>query len=217
MASSYIFLALLYLCCSSSSINTGHIYIEKYKKCSPPAKQTCPNGYYCPNGGECVCRCPRSDRCTPRQNCTGLDECYKQPNGSYLIRIGYVDTDIIFNHRFLIYRGFAYEFGPSYSTQVLDITDPRYKYKELDVTITVAGTSYCTYDEALLFVNKWNPCYNFICNNCWIFANRMSHYLKTSSCSIPGDRNVTMLMQEIDNILMYYTLAGNNECHGCHY
>lgn len=79
-----------------------------------PAKQTCPTGYYCPSGGECVCRCPRSDRCTPRQNCTGLDEpdlCNKQPGGNcYIIRIGCVP---LFSNGSLIINGSSSVSGSS--------------------------------------------------------------------------------------------------------
>lgn len=79
-----------------------------------PAKQTCPTGYYCPSCGECVCRCPRSDRCTPRQNCTGLDEpdlCDKQPDGDcYIIRIGCVP---LFSNGSLIINGSSSVSGSS--------------------------------------------------------------------------------------------------------
>uniref|UniRef100_A0A1X7STX9 Uncharacterized protein n=1 Tax=Amphimedon queenslandica TaxID=400682 RepID=A0A1X7STX9_AMPQE len=98
------------------------------------AAQTCPNGYYCPIGKECLA--PRDARCTKKQNCPPLDKsCNKQHDNSYLIQIGHSklfgfpgSKRIPLEHQFVIYRGFAYEFGKPYNTQVLDIADPWYKY-----------------------------------------------------------------------------------------
>lgn len=200
MALSIIFFAF-FCCLYGSSFGNGH------------AKQTCPTGYYCPNGGACVCRCPRSDRCTQDQNCTGLDECYKQPNGSYLIRIGHTTIsglgihNLNIEHRFLIYRGFAYEFGANYSTQVLDIIDPEYKYaggKHLNPKgIRDDGVSRCTYEEAMLFVNRWNKRYNLVTNNCLHFTGAMSKYLN-NLCNQQVAVNMITLQEQIDEMLSNY-------------
>ena len=89
-----------------------------------PAYQTCPTGYYCPF--DKLCHYPRSNRCTGNQNCSYLDECYQESDGSYLIRIGHAklfgSKRTLFEHRFVIYRGFAYEFGGSYNMHQIQIT-----------------------------------------------------------------------------------------------
>ena len=51
-----------------------------------PAYRTCPTGYYCPFK---LCHYPHSNRCTESQNCSYLDECYQESDGSYLIHIGH--------------------------------------------------------------------------------------------------------------------------------
>ena len=180
------------------------------------APQTCPTGYYCPNDRQC--KSPRSDRCTSSQDCTGLDDCYKQADGSYLIRIGHSrltsfsssSKQYRLEHQFVVYRGFAYEFGGSYNTQILDISDPQYKYigNRNVKHYTNYGTSYCTYDEAVMFINDWTDKYRLLRNNCQHFAKAFSEYLRTSSCNQQGARDLKqntghtdILMKEIDGIL----------------
>jgi hypothetical protein len=195
-------------CRSGSSTSSGEGY----------ARQTCPDGYYCPS--EKQCKTPRSNRCTSSQNCPGLDStCYKERNSNrYRIRIGHArltssgSKRTIFEHRFLLYRGYAYEFGKSYpQTQELDIADPIYKYKdgrELNSNgITNEGYSYCSYSEANMFVDGWKNDYNLIWSNCQHFVDGMKYYLKYSSCnrwpSLKRDAsNMTdVLTQEINAIL----------------
>lgn len=45
-----------------------------------------------------------------------------------------------FNHQFIVYRGFTYEFGEKNGVQILDIADPQYKYHNLK-NIEFAGSS----------------------------------------------------------------------------
>ena len=164
------------------------------------APQTCPTGYYCADDGQC--KSPRSNRCTSSQNCTGLGDCYRQGDGSYLIRIGR-----LLEHQFAVYRGFAYEFGGTYNTQILDISDPEYKYlNNSNVRYTDDGTSYCTYNEAVLFVNGWTRQYDVISNNCQRFAMAFSTYLQTASCG-QNTGDTDMLMEEIDDILSNCTIS----------
>jgi hypothetical protein len=195
-------------CRSGSSTSSGEGY----------ARQTCPDGYYCPS--EKQCKTPRSNRCTSSQNCPGLDStCYKERNSNrYRIRIGHArltssgSKRTIFEHRFLLYRGYAYEFGKSYpQTQELDIADPIYKYKNgrglNSGGITNYVYSYCSYDDANMFVNGWKNKYNLIWRNCQNFVRGMKHYLKRSSCNRPSlkrdaSHNMTdVLTQEINAIL----------------
>ena len=175
---------------------------------SGTARQTCPDGYYCPSDRQC--KSPRSSRCTSSQNCTGLDDC-NESDECYLIRIGRSPltssgssskfTLPEFNHQFVVYRGFAYEFGNDY-LQVLDIADPKYRYAgDKDVTgYTTDGTSCCTYDDAAMFVNCWNRQYSLAKNNCQHFAKAFSNFLQTASCNQQGG-DKGMLMEDIDEIL----------------
>lgn len=211
MALFIFFLGLLCLSCCNCNVYTGNSSFG-----DGPAPQTCPKGYYCPNGMACPCkdcRYPRSARCTPKQDCPRLDECYRQPGGCYLIRIGHAklfnssSNKTLLEHQFVIYRGFAYEFGKGYSTQVLDITDPKYKYdggRHLNSNgITNEGTSCCTYEEVMIFVKRWSMKYHDyhpLCNNCQHFARCLRKYLKTSSCN--QQKAVCTLNAELKAILL---------------
>ena len=204
----------------------GGVYCRDLRRSSSgpgTAPQTCPTGYYCPNDRQC--KSPRSDRCTSSQNCPGLDDCYREADGSYLIHIGRSPltnsgssskfTLPELNHQFVVYRGFTYEFGTDY-LQVLDIADPKYRYAgDRGVTgYTTDGTSYCTYDDAVMFVNSWNRKYNLLKRNCQHFAMGFSEYLKTASCNQQGGRGLKqntndteILMKEIDEILSNCTIV----------
>ena len=205
----------------------GGVYCRGIRQSSSgagTAPQTCPNGYYCPSDGQC--KSPRNDRCTSSQDCTGLDDCEKQADG-YRIRIGHTrltsfsssSKQYRLEHQFVVYRGFAYEFGGSYNTQILDISDPQYKYlNDRNVRYTNDGTSYCTYNEAVLFVNDWARRYNVITNNCQHFAIALSAYLQSPSCGQQGAQDLKqntgdtdMLMEEIDDILSNCTLVCCND------
>ena len=92
-------------------------------------------------------------------------DCYQESNGRYLIRIGHAKLygskkrRTLFEHRFVIYRGYTYEFGGSYNTQTLDVADPEYKYyngRHLNSNgIMTDGSSYCSYEDAVEFTNSW--------------------------------------------------------------
>ena len=205
----------------------GGVYCRGIRQSYGPsvARQTCPTGYYCPS--EVECKSPRRNRCTLSQDCTGLGGCYEQPDGSYSIRIGHTSLSSSgssssssskqyrFEHQFVVYRGYAYEFGSGY-LQVLDISDPDYRYAgDRGVSFyTFDGTSYCTYNEAVMFVNSWNVKYEYSVfglwggKNCQHFAMAFSEYLQTASCNRQGARDLkqntddtAMLMEEIDGIL----------------
>ena len=187
------------------------------------AVQTCPSGYYCQNDRQC--KSPRSNRCTSSQNCPGLVGCDEQHDGSYLIRIGHSPLNSSlsssskqyrFEHQFVVYRGYTYEFGSNY-LQVLDISDPNYRYVgDKDVTsYTTDGTSYCTYNAAVMFVNDWNRRYSVLRRNCQHFARGFSKYLQTASCNQQGSQalkqlntnDTEILMKEIDEILSNCTIV----------
>ena len=167
---------ILAICCTSttaSSSGTG------------PAVQTCSTGYYCPIDRSC--HYPGSNRCTSAQNCTSLDDCNQESNGRYLIHIGHAKLygskkRTLFEHRFVIYRGYTYEFGGSY------VADPEYKYyngrHHNSNGITTDGSSY---EDAVEFTNSWTEKYNVFTNNCQHFA--MVIFLESSSCNEVQGKN----------------------------
>ena len=131
------------------------------------APQTCGTdntNFYCPYDGMCK---PRSQRCTPGSRIcdnpanTMEEGCLSDtsPPGEYIIKLGHAELGlsgsrkrIILEHRFITFRGFTYEFGSSYGVQILDITDPMYKYingQGLNSNgIETLGSSYCTWEDA---------------------------------------------------------------------
>uniref|UniRef100_A0A1X7VD07 LRAT domain-containing protein n=1 Tax=Amphimedon queenslandica TaxID=400682 RepID=A0A1X7VD07_AMPQE len=179
------------------------------------AYQSCPNGYYCL--GQCLA--PRSARCTAvqSQECPSLDQSCNHVSGNYYgIQVGHAYLGFSgsksthdLEHRFVIYRGFAYEFG-TYGVQVLDITDPRYKYangRDLNSNgIVSVGSSSCSYEQAQMFADRWRVLsYNVIWRNCQHFERAMVIFLKGSSCSqsvLKQDTDGTnAVMNEIESIL----------------
>ena len=133
------------------------------------APQTCGTNnseFYCPENGKCFAR---------SQCCTNSDVCFKAQekycnetadrNGAYDVFLGHVTLSRrkrvlpAFEHQFIMYRGFTYEFGGSYGVQILDIIDPKYKYKNGALLnskgIENVGFSYCTWSEATSFTTQW--------------------------------------------------------------
>lgn len=194
-----------------------------------PATQTCPTGYYCSTDSQC--KSPRSTRCTPAQQpCTALDQvtnlntatsCNYVAGRGYEIRVGHAKLGIsgskktLLEHRFVIYRGFTYEFGGSYNTQVLDIADPQYKYlngRSLNSNgITSDGFSSCSYSQAQLFVTAWTGRYNVFTNNCQHFADAMVRFLQggcdQSSLPRQNTNNTSAILNEINGILSNCSLV----------
>ena len=154
-----------------------------------------------------------SNRCTSAQNCTSLDDCFQESNGRYLIHIGHAKLygskkrRTLFENRFVIYRGYTYEFGGSYNTQILDVADPEYKYyiyngRHLNSNgITTDGSSYCSYEDAVEFTNSWTEKYNVFTNNCQHFVKAMVIFLESSSCNEVQGKNEIDVSNEIQNIL----------------
>ncbi len=198
-----VFSALLILfvaeeCLCSSSSGAG---------VAPQSCGTTNKYYVCPSGGVCQIPAP-NDRCRPRsQRCTANDNCALQNNedmcfsdpvnpGAYTVREGHVLLGIFgskrtfFEHRFIQYRGFTYEFGSSYSVQILDVTDPCYKYKNnKDINsngIQNVGSSYCTWEEASILPKMWKKKkYNLVIRNCKHFSAALKKYLTTGTCALP--------------------------------
>ena len=87
------------------------------------------------------------------------------------------------NHWFVQYRGFVYEYGDA-GYQELDINDPDYKYGPGGVKVvaeTLKGTSCCTRNQILEFIEKWleaNPNFHLLANNCQDFAIALLRELK---------------------------------------
>ena len=186
------YVSLLY---ARSTINT---------RASGVADQTCDgtsranSEFYCPYDGKCKAR---SLRCIGANVCnnpaTNSEEgCYETSiPGKYGVRLGH-STFIIpkttsggVEHQFIEYRGFTYEFGRTYGVQILDTADPLYKYKngkELNSQgIEDVGSSYCTWQDATLFTERWLNSYNYnlLSSNCQDFARTLRVLLTTGVCS----------------------------------
>ena len=167
---------------------------------SGKAPQTCGidnSKFYC-QYRQPMCQ-PRSLRCTERNICpnpnTNMEEgCERNAvSGKYAVYLGrspLSDSSSskrgIFEHRFITYRGFTYEFGRSYLVQVLDINDPKYKYKDgQDVKgpLEHQGFSQCTWKDATTFCYLFDDEYNWAFNNCQHFAKELLYTLLYGPCA----------------------------------
>ena len=169
------------------------------------APQTCgTDRFYCQySAQQCL---PRTQRCTGSNVCnnpnTGAEElCNEDPQNPrhYFVQLAHANLgssgsrkrssglNLRFEHQFITYRGFTYEFGSSYGVQVLDIADPIYKYAGgRDVKRTeIVGSSSCTMEDANTFVEYWrnDKEYNLITNNCQDFACALQDTLLYGPCA----------------------------------
>ena len=197
MESYKLFLCVLLSCIASnySSSSSG----------AGVAPQTCgTDRFYCQySTQQCL---PRTQRCIGSNVCnnpnTGAEElCNEDPQnpGHYFVELAHANLgfsgsrkrssglNLRFEHQFITYRGFTYEFGSSYGVQVLDIADPIYKYAGgRDVkSIEPVGSSSCTMEDANLFVEHWrnDEEYSLIFNNCQDFASALQDTLLHSPCA----------------------------------
>ena len=164
--------------------------LQGFRSCPPIAGA--PEFQYC---GEENLFCPADDQCKPRQlrciansnACPSEGNCGTSTSKGYGIFLGRVSLlskkRMEFNHQFITYRGFAYEFGCRYGVQIFDVNDPNYKYKDgSDVRYEEKGTSHCTYEQTLSFTNAWSKSYSLLTNNCQHFAAKFAEYLTTAPC-----------------------------------
>ena len=115
-----------------------------------PVEQQCGNErFFCPVNSQCIFR---SLRCMPGTTClsqSGVQQDCDASGSGYSIRLGRVSLfkrRLEFNHQFITYRGFTYEYGCGYGVQILDVNDQNYKYKDYsDAAYEVKGTSQCIY------------------------------------------------------------------------
>ena len=143
---------------------------------------------------------PRSLRCTERNIClnpnTNMEEgCERNAvSGKYAVYLGrspLSDSSSskrdLLEHRFIKYRGFTYEYGKSYFVQILDINDPKYKYKnnkDVKGELELQGFSQCTWEDATTFCRLFNASeYNIATNNCQHFAKELLKTLLTGPCA----------------------------------
>ena len=174
--------------------------------------------YYCP--ADTMCK-PRSQRCTNNEMCdyggNANDRCFKTTSGTYKIQLGHAELvgssgskRNLLEHRFIQYRGFTYEFGSSYGIQILDVNDPMYKYRNNQNInsggITIEGNSYCTWEDASMFVEQYDDNYNVLLNNCHDFVDGLLEMLTTTSCAEQQsfkkrEDRMNQLKKEIDAIL----------------
>ncbi len=210
MASLFFLLLVSFPCALFSAAQAHEVRSARSSFGANIAPQTCGiknENFYCTVDHMCK---PRSQRCTGTDVCidpqTGMEpECCEDSfAGKYLVKLGHADLGLfgskkkIFDnlkpeHQFITFRGFTYEFGKSYGVQILDIIDPQYKYKNgqnlNNKGIEEVESSYCTWDDANKFANKWmsDTKYNLFTNNCQHFANAMQVFLTdyNSPCNRP--------------------------------
>ena len=168
---------------------------------SGPEDQECgPESFYCRNDGNCR---PGGQRCTGSDVCinseSGMEDgCSPTGNpGQYQVLLGHSKLSssssskkqYALEHQFITYRGFTYEFGRLYDTQILDINDPNYKYlngRSLNSKgIESVGSSYCSRDDVLEFLDSWNEEYSVSHNNCQHFAKALQTALFEGPCNTP--------------------------------
>ncbi len=211
---------LVAFCCAIFS-NAGALQTRSSSSGAGKADQTCGldnTNFYCPV--DAICK-PRSQRCTGEEICidpqTRMEpECYETSTpGKYIIRQGHANLGLsgskkLLEHWFVTFRGLTYEFGKSYDVQILDVLDPIYKYingRELNSGgIETVGSSYCTWEDATRFANRWDTDYSLFFNNCQHFARAMIEYLKESPCNQPSSSR-SKQVESLDNYIT--TLLAN--------
>ena len=80
-----------------------------------------------------------------------------------------------------------------FTVQILDTADPLYKYKDgknlkkRRKNPSKVGTSYCTWEDATLFAEKWNKTnnYSLLFKNCQHFTEGLTEYLTEAACNNP--------------------------------
>ena len=69
------------------------------------------------------------------------------------------------------------------------MADPKYKYKNVkglnSKGIEYVGSSYCTWQDATKFGDRWNKKYSLRTNNCQNFAKGLKKHLTTGVCNQP--------------------------------
>lgn len=229
---------LLYACANnvcSQMINDNirHVRANIFGRSSGSgvAQQTCgTDRFYCKHDTE-MCK-PRTERCTGSGSCINPttmteDACLETSGlGKYTVQRGHSTLSSSsssrkrqykFEHQFINFRGFTYEFGRSYGVQELDICDPMYKYingKNLNSKgIRSEGSSYCTRDDVLTFVNMWKQKkYDLFTNNCQHFARALSTVLlhARSTCNTPQNTNQRGKRQANQDLVEYIDMQLTN-------
>ena len=192
---------------------------NKIRSCSSGTGVTPPRcnntSFYCPVDKTCK---SRHQRCTFPSVCINTttnieDGCQPNVSGCYNVLLGRSKLfgssrrkrklkSYEFNHQFIVYRGFAYEFGKkkvgeNNQVKILDIADPQYKYRNWK-KLEIVGSSSCTYEDATSFTTKWDEEveYNLFKTNCQDFAGALIEYLINNVCNEPENE-----MNEINKII----------------
>eukprot|EP00118_Oscarella_pearsei_P010299 m.62730 g.62730 ORF g.62730 m.62730 type:complete len:231 (+) comp35101_c0_seq14:2960-3652(+) len=166
-----------------------------------PVEQRCSAGYFychyttipCHSASD-RCQIPQKDGCwgsSPEPDCeyqTSTAQWKYCRGWSWLISSSSSlgrrrRSDLKIRHEYISYRGFTYEFGKNYVTQILDVADPKYKYKDSQTRCGVSqGYSKCSRADIQDFIDGFNKNYNLLTNNCQTFARLLEATLKSSSC-----------------------------------
>ena len=154
--------------------------------------------YYCDVNSQCR---QRTERCTgattcinpvtrTEANCNCQGRRCSITMGSYsLLSSSGKRLSVRPYHDFINYKGFTWEYG-NYGLRVLDITDPKYARQRAELgkaTLKTIGSSSCTYEKALSFVQLTGgrfsaDRYKLFTNNCQDFAASFQRWLK-SDCT----------------------------------
>ncbi|XP_028411806.1 uncharacterized protein LOC114534546 [Dendronephthya gigantea] len=202
----YVLLILMRI----SDIYCHALMKRSYSSGEGVAPQTCGTdnvNFYCPYADPNN-RCkPRRQRCNRNNICINPstrkeEDCSETSNpGEYYVLLGHaklsdssskkrsIKTNL--EHPFVTFRGFTYEFGVSYGVQVLDVADPKYKYKSgknlNSKGIEKFGRSYCNWEDANKVVDGWrDEKYQLVLNNCQHFAEAMTDVLIYGPCNRPS-------------------------------
>ena len=220
------------------------VSIGSCKSSGPEVQQCGYSHYYCKTTQQCL---PREDRCVGRDSCLNVNEIedgcdcdssyqyctvyfgrtHFSSSGSSSKKRGllgclkFIHSDNR-EHHFIRYRGFTWEFGKSYLTQILDINDPNYKYdrpeeSSLIKSVTSVGNSSCTYDQVLIFINDFDKRYRLCSNNCQHFAKGLQQWL-LNDCTYPTKTyctyptNCRVKRETNDTVSEYFAMISQEEC-----
>eukprot|EP00118_Oscarella_pearsei_P025292 m.307935 g.307935 ORF g.307935 m.307935 type:complete len:252 (+) comp43044_c0_seq1:74-829(+) len=179
--------------------------------------QACPSTvryreFFCPSTGTCRngndrCQIPKSNQCWAKNS---EPECRYESNGQFRFCRGWTHLDLSgrlsgslsrkrrdtrdwkFQHEFVSYRGFTYEFGSDYGEngqdgyRILDEADPNFRYDDLETDCAISnGLSKCSWDDIKIFLYNYDTKYRLLYNNCQTFARLLEETLRSSNCRLP--------------------------------
>ena len=185
-----LYVLLIGLCNGSGSgtapqkCGTANFYCPVDQMCKP-RDQRCTGSSICLNNGvEDKCDCRGDGKCAVYKGTSPMSSSSsKRDIGFECLKFLYTSIE----YTFIDFKGFTYEFGPSYGKQVLDRNEPPtpygYKYSDTIASYTRVGYSDCTYEDTMEFVNNFYDRYCTCSHNCQDFAQGLQDWLVTANCN----------------------------------